>query len=177
MERPLRVIMDPRAKATQQALEQQYTLGASVYAQLRATHKARAELESVASQLKKLEEAGDETAALKEAIHNARAKLDVIRSGKPRGEDTDGSDEAGLAGAASGLGTDLRVVESGDRTAPAQAVEIFAQMKKASQEGIDAWQHFKTVDLAALNAALADAHREPVHIAAIEEQVHYAMTR
>jgi hypothetical protein len=65
----------------------------------------------------------------------------------------------------------------GDRTAPAAALEIFAQMKKASQEGIDAWEHFKTVDLAALNAALTSAHREPLHIADIEEQVHYAMTR
>jgi hypothetical protein len=50
-------------------------------------------------------------------------------------------------------------------------------MKKASQEGIDAWQHFKTDDLATLNAALTAAHLEPLQIAAIEEQVYYAMAR
>jgi hypothetical protein len=50
-------------------------------------------------------------------------------------------------------------------------------MKKTSQDGIDAWQHFKNGDLVQLNAALTAAHREPLHIAAIEEQVHYAMTR
>ena len=50
-------------------------------------------------------------------------------------------------------------------------------MKKASQDGVDAWQQFKTVDLAALNAALTAANRELLKIAAIEEQVHYAMTR
>jgi hypothetical protein len=69
------------------------------------------------------------------------------------------------------------MVESGDRTAPSQALEVFAEMKKASAEGIEAWQHFKTSDLIALDAALIAAHREPLHIAAIEEQVHYAMTR
>jgi hypothetical protein len=173
MDRPLRVIMDPRAAAKQQVLDQQFALSESVYEQLRASRKAMAELESVASQLKKVEGARDNPPALEAAIDAAQAKLERIRGGEHNGAEK----SPGLAEAASGLGTDLRVVESGDRAAPAQAVEIFAQMKKASQRGIDAWEHFKTVDLAAVNAALTGAHREPVHIAAIEEQVHYAMTR
>jgi photosystem II stability/assembly factor-like uncharacterized protein len=174
MDRPLRVIIDPRAAATKQVLDQQYALAESIYTQLRVSHKAMAELESVASQLKKLDAGDNNSPELKDAVHGAQGKLEKIRGGEHGGADK--AEEPGLAEVASGLATDLRIV-GGDRTAPAAALEIFAQMKKASQEGIDAWEHFKTVDLAALNAALTSAHREPLHIADIEEQVHYAMTR
>jgi hypothetical protein len=176
MDRPLRVIMDPRAPATPQMLTQQFALANSIYGQLLQSRKAMAELDSAASQLQKL--AGDNSGStdLKAEIQTAQANLDRIRAGE-HGADGKGDSEPGLAEASSGLNTDLRLVESGDRTAPASALEIFAQMKKASQQGIDAWQHFKTDDLATLNAALTAAHLEPVQIAAIEEQVYYAMTR
>jgi len=71
----------------------------------------------------------------------------------------------------------LRVVESGDRPAPAQAIVIFDQMKKAANIQTAAWQHFKTSELAGVNAALQRAHQPSIQIAAIEEEVHYAMTR
>jgi photosystem II stability/assembly factor-like uncharacterized protein len=172
IERPLHVMMDPRAAATKQVLDQQYAFAESIYMELRASHKAMAELESVASQLKKLDAANDNPPELKDAIRTAQAKLEKIRAGG-----ADKANEPGLADTASGLTTDLRMVESGDRTAPAAALAIFAQMKKASTAGIAAWEHFKTVDLLSLNAALTSAHREPLKIAVIEEQVHYAMTR
>ena len=47
--------MDPRATATQQVLDQQFALAESIYTQLAASRKAMAELESVESQLKKLD--------------------------------------------------------------------------------------------------------------------------
>ena len=176
MDRPLHVIMDPRATATQQVLEQQFTFAQAIYAQLLASRKAMAELESVESQMKKLD-TSDNSDALEKAIHDTQAELENIRGGEQDAHAQGQTHEAGLAEATAGLGTDLRVVESGDRTAPADATEIFTQMKQASQEGIEAWQHFKTADLATLNAELTAAHREPLKIAAIEEQVHYAMTR
>jgi photosystem II stability/assembly factor-like uncharacterized protein len=176
MDRPLRVIMDPRAAATAQVLTQQFILGESVYDQLQQSRKAMAELDSVESQLKKLAADSNMSTDLRAAIQTTHSKLEKIRVGE-QGANGKGENEPGLADASSGLNTDLRTVESGDRAAPASALEIFAQMKKASQEGIDAWQHFKTDDLATLNAALTAAHLEPLAIAAIEEQVHYAMTR
>ena len=168
-DRPLRVVMDPRVPATPQTLEQQFTLAESVYGQALKDRKAMAELESVDNQLKKLASASDTPDEVKSAIQTAEAKLNAIRSG------TESS--PGLAEATSGLGSVLRVVESGDREAPASALEIFTQMKKASADGISAWQHFKTNDLTTLNNALTAAHREPIHIAAIEEDIDYAMTR
>jgi hypothetical protein len=69
------------------------------------------------------------------------------------------------------------MVESGHRQAPAQALTLLDQSSRSARESIAAWQHFKTSDLAYVNAALIKANREPLHIAAIEEQVHYAITR
>jgi hypothetical protein len=176
LNRPLRVIMDPRATATPQVLAQQFTLAESIYTQLTASRKAMAELDSVESQLKKLD-SSDNPDSLRDAIHNAQAKIEKIRSGEHETADKPGEHEAGLAEATSGLGTVLRIVESGDRTAPAQALTIFDQMNKASSAGIAAWEGFKKTDLNALNATLILAGHEPLKIAAIEEQVHYAMTR
>jgi hypothetical protein len=163
--------MDPRCPATTAVLAQQYALAESIYAQVLQSRKAMAELESVDSQLKKLTAAPDTPDDVKSAVQTAAAKLNSIRSG--------GHTEStpGLTDATSGLGAVLRVVESGDREAPASALEIFTQMKKASVDRIAAWQHFKTADLPTLNNALTAAHREPIQIAAIEEEVDYAMTQ
>jgi ATP:corrinoid adenosyltransferase len=76
-----------------------------------------------------------------------------------------------------GLGTALRMVESGHRAAPAQALTIAEEMGKWARTQTAAWQRFKTVELSGVNAALARANRKALQIAAIEEQVHYAMTR
>jgi len=176
IDRPLLVKMDPRAVVTAPVLDQQFTFAQEIYAQILASRKAMAELEGVESQLKKIE-TSDASDSLKKAIRSTQAKIEKIRDGDRDAHQQSEASEAGLAEATSGLGAALGVVESSDRTAPADATEIFTEMKKASQEGIDAWQHFKSADLATLNAALTAAHREPLKIAAIEEQVHYAMTR
>ncbi len=171
IDRPLRVIMDPRCSCTQAVLEQQYTLANSIYAQAIAARKAMAEMESVQSQLSKLSAAAPGTSAeLAAAIRKAQASLASIRGGHD-------PNHPGLAQAASGLGAALRVVESGDRTAPAVAVTIDQQMSATAQAKIAAWEQFKRTQIPALNAALQRANRPPLQIAGIEAAVHYAMTR
>jgi hypothetical protein len=179
LDRSLHVTMDPRTSATGAVLTQQYTLASPIYAQTLSSRKAMAELESVESQLKNLASGSEsEPVDLAQAIRNAQARLEAIKGGdSDADEEKSGEAEAGLASANSGLGVALHVVESGDRTAPAQALAIFSEMSRAAHEKIEAWQHFKTSGLAEVNAALVRAHREPLQIAAIEEQVHYAMTR
>ncbi|HEX3660549.1 MAG TPA: hypothetical protein VHU89_03920 [Acidobacteriaceae bacterium] len=172
LSRPLHVTMDPRCACTTAVLDDQYHLAQSVYTQLMAARKAMAELDSVSSQLKKLD-TPDAPASVRDAIHTAQAGLNKIRNG----EHPEDEFHPGLAAASSGLGTALRIVESGDRQAPDQALQIFHQSSEAAQTGIAAWEHFKAADLARLNATLTANHREPLHIAAIEETVHYAMTR
>jgi hypothetical protein len=168
-EKPLKVAMDPRCACTQAVLDAQYALAGKIYVQLLAGRKAIAELESVASQIGKLNGKDASTPPdLAAAIREAQTKLDAIRGG---------GSTPGLAEAAAGLGAALRVVEGGDRAAPQSSVTIFDQMSNTAQQKTTAWEQFKKTGLSALNAALARAGREPIKIAAIEEQVHYAMTR
>ncbi|MHB1938384.1 MAG: hypothetical protein ACYCOR_17645 [Acidobacteriaceae bacterium] len=176
MERPLRVIMDPRSAATTEVLDRQFALGESIYLQSLASRKAMAELESVESHLKKLQSSKDNSTDLQDALRITLAKLQTIKNGNAD-ESHKTQKKIGLADANIGLGIALRVVESGDRTAPSQALVIFKQMKQAASEQIAAWQRFKANDLAKVNAALQRAHRTPLQIAAIEEQVYCAMTR
>ncbi|MGA7343816.1 MAG: hypothetical protein WBE72_18575 [Terracidiphilus sp.] len=178
LSRALRVTMDPRVEATPQMLARQFTLAASIYAQMLVTRKAMAELESVESQLKKMDaKAGGNPPDLEHAIQSALAKLRQIKAGQDAEQEKSGESDTGLADANEGLGTALRVVESGHRAAPEQALVIFDDMSKAAREKTAAWQRFKTGELSEVNAALARANREPLKIASIEEQVHYAMTR
>jgi photosystem II stability/assembly factor-like uncharacterized protein len=167
LERPLDVIMDPRCSCTQAVLEEQYMLASSIYTQAMAARKAMAELESVQSQLTKLDASGTPT-DLAAAVRKAQATLAGIRGGKG---------QAGLAAATAGLSAALGVVESGDRAAPAVALTIFHEMSQAAQARIADWEQFKRAEIPALNAALERAHQPPLQIAAIEAAVHYAMTR
>jgi photosystem II stability/assembly factor-like uncharacterized protein len=179
-DRPLRVTMDPRVNVTAQALDRQFALADSIYAQMLSSRKAMAELESVESQLKTLE-AGTNPPDLAGAVHAALARLQQIKGSEDAGSDDADhgkkGTEPGLAAANSGLGAALRMVESGHRDAPSQALLIFNQMSKAAGENIAAWLRFKSAELGDVNAALGRAGRKPMQIAAIEEQVHYAMTR
>ncbi len=176
--RPLRVIMDPRCACTQAVLDAQYSLAQQIYGRLLAGRKAMAEIDSLESQMQKLRAADSSTPPeLAAAIKKAQAQIDAIR-GQARGAAASaGQSSLGLAEAVAGLGADLRVVEGGDRTAPAVAQTIYDQMNNPIREKVAAWEQFKQSGLDALNDALVHAHRQPLNIAAIQEQVHYAMTR
>ena len=176
MERPVQVTMDPRSPATTEVLDQQFALGGSIYRETLASRKAMAELESVETQLNKLQSNSNNPVDLQRELHSALTKLEAIKNGEDENSDASGK-KVGLADANTGLGVALRVVESGDRPAPAQAIVIFDQMKTAANAQTAAWQHFKASDLAKVNAALQRAHQPVLQIAAIEEEVHFAMTR
>jgi photosystem II stability/assembly factor-like uncharacterized protein len=176
MERSAHVTMDPRSAATTQVLDQQFALAGSIYRETLASRKAMAELESVETQLNKLHSKSNNPADLQRELRGALTKLESIKNGVDENSDA-AKKQIGLADANTGLGVALRVVESGDRPAPAQAIVIFDRMRSAANTQIRAWQHFKKSDLANVNAALQRAHQPPLQIAAIEEEVHYAMTR
>jgi hypothetical protein len=170
--------MDPRVDATTQVLERQFTLADSIYMQMLPSRKAMAELEGVESQLTKLDASGTSNPPdLAQAIHTALTRLREIKGGDDRDDSKSGNGEPGLAEANAGLGVALHMVESGHRAAPSQALAIFEEMGKSAVAQITAWQQFKTAELGRVNAALVRANRKPVEIAAIEEQVQYAMTR
>ena len=131
----------------------------------------------VESQLKKLDSKDEiNPTYLADAIHTALARLQAIKSGDHGEEENNVEREHGLAEANAGLGVALRMVESGHRAAPAQALVIADEMGKSARAQTAAWRRFKTTELSDVNAALIRANRKPLQISAIEEQVHYAMT-
>ncbi|MGA8729329.1 MAG: hypothetical protein WB608_11320 [Terracidiphilus sp.] len=178
MDRPLRVTLDPRVDATPQVIDRQFTLAESIYAQTLSSRKAMAELDSVETQLMKLDSISQNNPPdLAQAIQSALAKLREIKGGGDEDDMPMSDDKIGLAKSNAGLATILHVVESGHRAAPAVALEILAQMSTSARENIQSWQRFKSTELSNVNKALVRANRPPLQIAAIEEQVHYAMTR
>ena len=170
LQQPLRVTMDPRSPATQQVLAQQYALATDIYRDTLAARKAMAEMEGVEIELNGIEaKSAHSSPALRAAAHEALKQLHAIRGGE--------SGHPGVSQANSALGTALGMVESGDRTAPSQAIVIFKQMSNVAEQGIASWEQFKHSGLSRVNAELERAHQKPVQISAIEEVVYYAMTR
>ena len=182
MEKPLQVTMDPRSTATTVLLTQNFALASEMFAATETTRKAMAELQSVASELRRIAAGSDAqgSPALREALAGAQQKLNTIQSGPAQeagnGEAKD-ADAGGLMAANQGLGVALRMTESSDRQPPSQARAIYAQMHEAAETEVAAWRRYKTDVLPALNKQLQGANLPAIQVAAIEEQVHYAMTR
>ncbi len=180
MDQSLQVKMDPRADATTQVLAAQFALGQRIYTQTLASRKAMAELQGVEKELEQAQ-SGSVSPELAETLTAALASLHGIESGAQTAPNAaqglPDKDAGGLGEANTSLGTALRMVESGDRTAPSQALVIFHEKSESARERIAAWNTYKTTELPKVNAAFAKEHRAPLAVAAIEEQVHYAMTR
>jgi hypothetical protein len=82
-----------------------------------------------------------------------------------------------LQEAYTGLASALRVVESGDRAVPSQAVAVYKESSEQVKVRIAEWSRFKQTRLAQLNQQLREANIAPVEIAEIERQVEFLMSR
>jgi photosystem II stability/assembly factor-like uncharacterized protein len=174
-EKPLRVTMDPRSSATTAVLDRQYELAMEIFDAAVKARKSMAELQSVSTALEKLSSSQPGVKAKDiEAIQDAKETLKKIE-----GSDDDDADaqKTGLSQVTAGLGVALEIVESGDRQAPEQALVIYHQMAAASIADIARWEHYKQTKLPELNHTLKQSGLGSIEISAIEEVVHYAMTR
>ena len=70
----------------------------------------------------------------------------------------------GLQNAYRGLTSALRVVESGDRAVPAQAIAVFKESSPQVKAGIEKWALFKQTRLEQLNQQLRAAGLEVIAI-------------
>ena len=77
-----------------------------------------------------------------------------------------GSDEANT-----GLAAALRVVESSDRSVPAQALEVYGQASAAAKVALVKWSDFKSKRLPELNHQLEAAGLPGFAVAQIEKEV------
>ena len=164
-EAPLQVQMDPRSKATAAELEQQQNLGLEVFRQVRGSRMALAEMNAVKTNLDQLAEQLHGKPELQAESKKIVGAIEAIQKRSKLGPDA-----MGLEAASSGLQSVLRVVESGDRTTPQQAIELYGVAQKAANARIDEWTALKAGGLAEFNHALEKAGLPSVDVSSIEAE-------
>jgi hypothetical protein len=170
---PLTVVMDLRSPATPKTLQQQLQTGQQMFAATLEARRALAEIASLQKQLTDLEQKLGDNSAMKPAVADAQAELSKIVTGKG----TVPGQTAGLQGAFAELTSALRVVESGDRAVPAQAIAIYDESNQRIKTAIAEWSEFKTTKLPQLNQKLQEGNLAPIAISEIEQEVEFLMTR
>ena len=174
----LTLTMDPRSPATAQELAQQLQLGREIFDETMEARRALAEIGSVQRQLadvqKKIEQekAEEQNASVVSALTSAQSILGkLVVNGKHAGE------APGLQDAFTALTSALRVVESGDRAVPSQAIAVYKEASPQAKTRIAEWKQFKQTQLAELNQQLEKANLGSISIAEIEREVEFWMSQ
>jgi photosystem II stability/assembly factor-like uncharacterized protein len=170
----LKVVMDPRSAATEEVLAEQFKIGRQILGDTTEARRALAEMTSVQKQLVNLQEklgsdgtnknadsksgraSNSQDGDVKAALEEAQSSTAKIISGK-RENATPGLQEAYNA-----MASALRVVESGDRAIPSQALAVYKEASEQAKTRIGEWNSFKQSSLARLNEKLRTAKLEPV---------------
>ncbi len=190
----LKVIMDPRSPATPEVLTQQLQLGRQIFGETIEARRALAEIGSVEKQLADIQQKlgqrnlGAQSAQLKSALEEARSGIGKILAGKILVNQTlvnqtllnqehAAEEGPGLEEAYAGLASALRVVESGDRAVPSQAITVYTESGQQVKARIAEWARFKQTRLAQLNQQLREANLAPIAISEIEREVEFFVSR
>ena len=148
---PLKVSMDPRSPATPEVLAQQQSLGLQIYGETLKTRKALADMEVVGKKLAALKpRLQGRDAELITQVDGIESAMKAIKSGTPGAPGT----ITGLTAASGALASALRVVESGDRTTPSQALEVYRLADETAKASLAEWQKLQAGTLADLNNSL-----------------------
>src|ERR1700688_1709037 len=120
----LKVVMDPRSPATPEVLVRQLQLGRQIFGETIEARRALAEIGSVQKQLADIQQKlASQSAQLKSALAEAGSAIGKILTNKEHAAD----ESPGLQDAYAGLASALRVVESGDRAVPSQAIAVYQE--------------------------------------------------
>jgi photosystem II stability/assembly factor-like uncharacterized protein len=171
---PVKIFMDPRSSATPEILQQQLQLGQQIFAETLEARRVLAEVDSLRKQLSELEQkVSEKDSAIKSALVDAQtviSKIETKRAASPE-------QPTGLRDAFADMASALRVVESGDRAVPSQAIAVYDESNHRVKAAIAEWSEFKTTQLPRLNQELAGAHLAPIAISEIEQEVEFLMSR
>ena len=144
-----------------------------------STRRALAEIDLVQKQLadiqKRLgqEKPDAQKASVVSALAGAQSAIGKLVINK----EPAAADGPGLQDAYTGLASALRVVESGDRAVPSQAIAVYKESSPRAKTCIAEWNQFKQRQLAQLNQQLGAANLAPIAIADIEREVEFLMSR
>ena len=166
--------MDPRSSATSEVLAQQLQLGRQMFGETVEARRALAEIASVQKQIADVQQkVTSQSAQLKSALTEVQSGIGKILTNKEHAAD----ESPGLQDAYAGLASALRVVESGDRAVPSQAIAVYKESSQQIKARIAEWVGFKLTRLAQLNQQLREANLAPIAIAEIEEQMEFLGSR
>lgn len=175
----LNIIMDPRSSATSEVLAEQLRMGRQIFAATMEARRALAEIDSVQKQLadiqRKLgqEKPDSQKASVASALAGAQSAIGELLINKEHSA----AESPGLQIAYTGLTSALRVVESGDRAVPSQAIAVYKESSQQAKTGIAEWNQFKQTQLVQLNQRLRQANLAPIAIAEIEREVEFLLSR
>ncbi len=166
---PLKVVMDPRSSATSEMLAQQLELGLQIFGETIGARATLTEIEAVQKQITNLQQKlgqqkGAQDLPLAAALSDDQSDISKLLTNKDHPDE-----DPGLQDAYTGLASALRVVESGDRAVPAQAIAVYKESSPRVKARIAQWAQFKATRLKQLNQQLHEAHLTPVAIAEGEE--------
>jgi len=171
---PVKVIMDPRSPASSEILQQQLQLGQQIFAETLEARRALAEIASLRKQLAALDQkVGEKDSAIKSALMDAQTEISKIET-QPAA--TPGR-TTGLQDAFADMASALRVVESGDRAVPSQAIAVYDESNQRVKAAIAQWNEFKTTKVPRLNQKLAAANLAPIAVSEIEQEVQSLTSR
>ena len=146
---PLIVSMDPRSVATPSELEQQYQLGKQLFVEATLCRQILSEIHAAQARVTTIAEKKNSPPTQPESeVIKAQDAIKKILSGTGAHL----GDELGLESASSGVTAALRVVESGDRTVPSQAITLFEESDRAAKLRIAEWNQMKSSLLAQLQS-------------------------
>jgi photosystem II stability/assembly factor-like uncharacterized protein len=160
----LKVIMDPRSPASAEILAQQFRLGQQIFSETVEARRVLTEMGSVQEHLADLQRKiegqnpGQHNGKLKSALEETQSAIYKIL------HVTEHSAGSGLQEASTGLASALRVIEGGDREAPAQAIEVYKESSAQVKARIAEWAQLKQARLEKLNLELREAHFAPIEI-------------
>jgi hypothetical protein len=148
----LKVVMDPRSPATPEVLAKQFETGRQIYDEAMVAYRTLIELKSVQKQLADLQaRPAAQDADIKSHLADAKAAIDEIIADKTHVE------RPGLQDAYRNMTSTLRVVEGGDRPAPAQALTVYRESSEQIKARAGEWTAFKKTTIPALNQRLRQA--------------------
>ncbi len=144
---PLQVKMDPRATATAAELAEQQRLGLEIFGETWRVREAQTEIKAAREYLANLKQKFKDSPQRQAQIEKISIAITTIESGNNAGI-------MGLSATGGQLQAALRVVESGDRTTPKQALEVYRLADEAAKSRMAEWKALKAGELAELYRAV-----------------------
>lgn len=164
----LRVVMDPRIRATPAELQDQFRWGQRAFDKVIEGRQGVLQIQALQLALDKIHSS---EASLTAAVKTAQENSGRILTGAELGRDQ------GLQTASRSFSIVLSAVESADRTPPAQVIELYRQSETILQARLAEWNRFKKNTLPDLNRRLQSAGLAVIQLSMLEEAARESLSK